>query len=84
MPETAAMMRNVSEGAGDAPGQGDSPQALIWYYDSFLGKRLLGVVKIFLVQCELLVSIRVLLSLGVNLVWPATISSLSKVPPPMS
>jgi hypothetical protein len=36
------MMRNVSEGAGKIPGQGGLPQAIIWYYDSFLGKELLG------------------------------------------
>ena len=30
---TAVMMRNVSDGAGDAPGQDGLPQALIWYYD---------------------------------------------------
>ena len=36
--ETAAMMRNVSEGAGSAPGQGDNPQGLIWYYDRAWGR----------------------------------------------
>ena len=30
---TAVMMRNVSDGAGDAPGQDGLPQALIWFYD---------------------------------------------------
>ena len=35
---TAAMMRNVSDGAGNAPGQGDNPQGLIWYYDEAWGK----------------------------------------------
>jgi len=41
---TAAMMRNVSAGAGTLPGQGDEPQALIWYYsDTWVrGKWLLG------------------------------------------
>jgi len=39
---TAAMMRNVTEGAGTTPGQEDNPQGIIWYYDSNLGKPLLG------------------------------------------
>ena len=40
--KTAAMMRNVSEGAGGAPGQDDEPQAVIWYYADDWGKWLLG------------------------------------------
>ena len=39
---TALLMRNVSAGAGHDPGQAGLPQAIIWYYDSSLGKSLLG------------------------------------------